>query len=252
MKTQLVVMGFGCHPDDIEFMMAGTLFALKSAGHEIHYMNLANGNCGSLVHSRDEIEMIRQKEAKEAAQVLGATWHPSFCNDMEVIYDLTVIRKIVAVLRKVKPDILLIPALKDYMEDHMNTSRMGITAAFALGIPNFVTIPETEPVAKEIALYHAMPYGLHDGLMNKVEPHFYIDITSEIDKKEEMLACHHSQRSWLGDTQKLDSYLQTMRDMSQQMGTDSKQYEYAEGWIRHNPLGYSSKEFRPLEEFGGV
>src|SRR5690554_6288961 len=143
MKTQLVVMGFGCHPDDIEFMMAGTLFALKSAGHEIHYMNLANGNCGSLVHSRDEIEMIRQKEAKEAAQVLGATWHPSFCNDMEVIYDLTVIRKIVAVLRKVKPDILLIPALKDYMEDHMNTSRMGITAAFALGMPNFVTIPET-------------------------------------------------------------------------------------------------------------
>jgi len=63
-----------------------------------------------------------------------------------------------------------------------------------------------------------------------------------------MLSYHTSQRNWLDDSQKLDSYVQTMRDMSQQVGKDSGKYTFAEGWIRHNPLGYSSPGFAPLEE----
>ena len=35
------------HPDDIEFMMAGTLVLLGQLGYELHYMNLANGSAGS-------------------------------------------------------------------------------------------------------------------------------------------------------------------------------------------------------------
>ena len=35
------------HPDDIEFMMAGTLILLGRAGYELHYMTIANGSCGS-------------------------------------------------------------------------------------------------------------------------------------------------------------------------------------------------------------
>ena len=40
-------MAIGAHPDDIEFYMAGTLLLLKKAGYEIHYLNVASGNCGS-------------------------------------------------------------------------------------------------------------------------------------------------------------------------------------------------------------
>ena len=42
-----VAIAIGAHPDDIEFYMAGTLLLLKQAGYAIHYMTLANGNCGS-------------------------------------------------------------------------------------------------------------------------------------------------------------------------------------------------------------
>ena len=42
-----VILAVGCHPDDIEFMMSGTLIRLHDMGAEIHYMNMANGNCGS-------------------------------------------------------------------------------------------------------------------------------------------------------------------------------------------------------------
>ncbi|MDG2125455.1 MAG: PIG-L family deacetylase, partial [Verrucomicrobiales bacterium] len=40
-------MAIGAHPDDIEFMMAGTLLLLQKQGWEVHYMNLSSGNCGS-------------------------------------------------------------------------------------------------------------------------------------------------------------------------------------------------------------
>ena len=68
-----VAMAIGCHPDDIEFMMAGTLFMLKDRGLELHYMSVANGNCGTREYGRDEIEVIRRKEAQSAARVLGAS-----------------------------------------------------------------------------------------------------------------------------------------------------------------------------------
>ena len=40
------------HPDDIEFVMAGTLMQLADAGYELHYMNIANGCCGSIAAQR--------------------------------------------------------------------------------------------------------------------------------------------------------------------------------------------------------
>jgi LmbE family N-acetylglucosaminyl deacetylase len=246
-KPPRVAMAIGCHPDDIEFMMAGTLFRLRDCGILLHYMNVANGNCGTLEYGRAEIEEIRRKEAIQAARELGASWYPSIANDLEVVYDVELVRKVVAVMRTVKPDIVLVPALHDYMEDHMNTARIAVTAAFTMSMPNFYSTPHVAPILKEVAVYHAMPYGLHDGLSHKIVPHFYVDIASAIDRKEAMLACHVSQRNWLDDSQKLDSYVQTMRDMSSQMGTDSGRFTFAEGWIRHNPLGYSNLKYKPLE-----
>ncbi len=66
-----------------------------------------------------------------------------------------------------------------------------------------------------------------------------------------MLGMHVSQRNWLDDSQRLDSYIQTMYDMSEQVGKDSKKFKYAEGWLRHNPLGYSAPDFKPLEDVLG-
>ena len=50
-KSGPIVFAMACHPDDIEFMMGGTLILLKEAGYRIHVMNLANGSCGSALVS---------------------------------------------------------------------------------------------------------------------------------------------------------------------------------------------------------
>ena len=62
------------HPDDIEFVMAGTLLHLQRSGYEIHYMNVANGCCGSTVYGRDELIRMRRLEAIEACRLVGAVF----------------------------------------------------------------------------------------------------------------------------------------------------------------------------------
>ena len=242
------VFALGCHPDDIEFMMGGTLFLLKETGCELHYMNLANGSCGATEYSTEEIVAMRRQESIKAAELLGAAYHESLVNDLDVFYIQSVIRKVAARIRQIKPDVILLPSPEDYMEDHMNTCRIGVTAAFCKGMPNYVSDPPVSPIFHDITLYHALPYGLADGLRRIIVPDLYIDVTTVINRKQEMLACHVSQKKWLDKSQGLDSYLITMREMTEQMGEMSGKFEYAEGWRRHSHLGFSAREIDPLGE----
>src|SRR5260221_8832041 len=81
------------HPDDIEFVMAGTLIRLREAGYELHYMNLANGCCGSTEHDAASAARIREQEAMHAARAIGAGFHDSLTNDLEGLYELPTLRR---------------------------------------------------------------------------------------------------------------------------------------------------------------
>ena len=135
------------HPDDIEFVMSGTLLRLRSAGYELHYMNIANGCCGSLETDAAETARIRRDEARAAAAYLNATFHESLTKDLEIFYDRDTLMRLASVVRAVAPEIMLIHSPQDYMEDHMNACRLAVTAAFTRGMPNFPVIPTRTPVS---------------------------------------------------------------------------------------------------------
>lgn len=236
------------HPDDIEFLMAGTLLLLGQAGFELHYMNVSSGNCGSMKTGPTRTKAIRRAESQKAAKILGATWHPSIANDLEITYDVRLLRLMAGVIREVAPTVLLIPSPQDYMEDHVNTARLAVTAAFARGMPNFRTLPARRPIAspREITVYHAMPHGLLGPLGDVITPELFIDTTSVQDKKRAALAAHASQKDWLDATQGMGSYLRVMDDMSRTIGEMSGRFEHAEAWRRHNPLGFCAGETDPL------
>jgi LmbE family N-acetylglucosaminyl deacetylase len=240
------VLAIGCHPDDIEFMMAGALLLLKDRGCDIHYLNVANGNCGSVEYGVEELAIMRRAEAMDACAFLGAHFHESITNDLEVFYEDAQIRKVTAVVREVRPDILFLMSPEDYMEDHMNACRLGVTAAFCRGMPNYRTIPEREDYRKDIAVYHALPYGLRDGLDRLVLPDFYVDIAGVIERKQEMLRKHRSQQAWLDTSQGLNSYLASMRSMAGEVGRMSSRCAFAEGFRLHNHLGFSETRIDPL------
>jgi len=243
-----VAIAIGAHPDDIEFGMAGTLLLLAGCGWEIHCFNLASGSCGSRTHSLARLKVLRRKEAHSAAALLGATWHASLVDDLEVFYDLKTLRKVAAVLRQVKPTVVLTHSPDDYMEDHENTCRLVVTGAFSLGMLNFRTDPSRRPVEQPVTVYHAMPHGLTDGMRRCVVPGAFVDTSSVHDRKLKALAAHETQQDWLDHSQGMNSYLQAMDDQSREMGRLSGKFKHAEGWRRHSHLGFSPQEEDPLKD----
>jgi LmbE family N-acetylglucosaminyl deacetylase len=243
MKSAIAI---AAHPDDIEFYMAGTLWLLKRAGWETHYLNIASGNCGSLKWNAAKTRFVRRREARQAARILGAHWHSPLCDDLEIFYDLKLLRRLAATIREVKPTIVLTHAPQDYMEDHTNTSRLAVSAAFVRGMPNFKTIPARGHVEGDVTVYHAMPHGLRDGLRRKVVPELFVNATSVHATRREALACHRSQKEWLDVSQGLDSYLIAMGEMSRAVGRMSGRFKHAEGWRRHSHLGFCSEADDPL------
>lgn len=246
------VVAIAAHPDDIEFMMAGTLLRLKDAGWEVHLWNLANGCCGSTKLSREETARVRWEEARNSAAVLGGIAHPPLFSDLEIFYDKPSLARVGAVLRDIRPDVVLTHSPQDYMEDHQNAGRLAVSATFARGVPNFPTDPERPPYDAPVAVYHSTPHGLRNALREPIIPDFHVDIAGVLARKREMLACHVSQKEWLDATQGLGAYLDDMEHISAEVGRGSGRFRYAEGWRRHLHLGFGPESFDPVfDALGG-
>ena len=249
--SRKAVLAIGAHPDDIEFMMGGTLILLGEAGYKMHYLNICNGSCGTANEPRDSIVARRREEAKKATSLIGAEYHESLVDDIQLYYTPDVVARVGAIVREVTPAILLLSSPEDYMEDHMNASRVSVTAAFCRGMCNFKTIPAVEPASFEVTLYHALPHGLRNGMRKRIRAGLYVDISSVLGKKREMLAQHKSQKEWLDVSQGFDAYLNTMEEISLEVGRMSGNFPYAEGWRRHSHLGFSATEQDPLGDVLG-
>ncbi|MBS0209963.1 MAG: PIG-L family deacetylase [Planctomycetes bacterium] len=234
------------HPDDIEFVAAGTLLRLRDAGYEIHYLNVADGCCGSTVYGRNELARMRTDEARAACQVAGAVFHTPIAHDMDVFYDRETLARLSAVVREVAPEIVLTHGPSDYMEDHMNTCRLAVTAAFARCMPNFPTTPPRPAVEQPVTVYHAQPHGNCDPLGHPIRPGLFVDIGEHMATKTKMLACHASQKLWLDQSQGLDSYLHSMQEVGCEVGRMSGKFEFAEGWRKHLHLGFCAADADPL------
>lgn len=239
---QPAALAIFAHPDDIEFVAAGTLLLLREAGWATHYLNISTGSCGSLVHGPAALRRIRRREGQAAARMLGATFHESLCDDLEILYTLPLLRRVTAIVRAVRPAIVLTHAPVDYMEDHTNACRLAVTATFARGAPNFLSVPRRPAVTDlpDCVVYHALPHGLQDPLRRRVVPGAFVNTASVQAKKLAALECHASQHAWLQSSQGQNSYLRTMEAMSREVGRMSRRFAHAEGWWRHSHMGFSA------------
>ncbi|MDH7502995.1 MAG: PIG-L family deacetylase [Verrucomicrobiota bacterium] len=244
-------MAIGAHPDDIEFMMAGTLVLLKQAGFETHYLNIASGSCGTKEHSIASIRAIRRRESQQAAHVLGAVFHPCLVDDLEIYYERKTLSRLAAIVREVNPSILLVPSPQDYMEDHTNTCRLAVTAAFVRGMRNFRTLPSRRPVDGKVTVYHAMPHGLRDPLRKRIVPGLFVNTTGVHSIKLQALSMHKSQQDWLDTSQGMNQYLQTMETFARDLGKLSGRFGFAEGWRRHLHYGFCDEDDDPLAQVLG-
>lgn len=223
------------HPDDVEMMCAGTLSLLRIAGWEVHIATMTPGDKGTAELSREEISRKRLAEAARAAAMIGAPYHCLELEDLYIVYDRNSINKATALIRKIKPSVVLTSSPNDYMTDHELTSIIVQAACFASGVKNMeVDAPPFEPVPY---LYYSDPMEGKDILGKPVIPSMFVNISGEIEIKEKMLASHESQRNWLLTHHKVDEYILAMKRFARQRGQEAG-VGYAEGFRQHLGHGF--------------
>ncbi len=244
------VLAVGAHPDDVEFLMAGTLGLLKEHGWEVVIGIIAKGDCGTQVMSRFEITKVRRNEAEKAATLLGAEIHFMGQNDLDIDVNAEVRRMVTEVVRKSHPDIVLTHSPSDYMADHENTSRLVRDACFCAPTPNYETGDPcpANPLERIPTLFYADPLEGIDIFGTRVAPHFHVDISAKMNLKREMLACHASQRDWLRAQHGIDQYLIAMEEWAKKRGEETG-FAYAEGYRQH--LGHAFPSENVLKEILG-
>ena len=251
------ILAVGAHPDDVEFMCAGSLYLLCRLGYEIHVAVMSRGDCGSVDLSAQEISRIRDREARAACKVLGATYHCVGFRDLCIFNDDAANRRVAALLREVNPWLVITHPPQDYMADHETTSLLVRNACFSAPIPNYDLTSFTQaPRCSAIpTLYYAQPIEGIDLFGKPVLPQFYVDVSDCMDVKMQMLACHESQRNWLRAQHGMDEYTESLRCWNAKLGqrvseVAGRQILYAEAFRQH--LGHSYPHENLLAKILGV
>src|SRR4051794_32117059 len=139
MTEPIRVLALHAHPDDIEFQCAGTLALLKEAGCQLTLATMTPGDCGSAEHDAEAIAAIRRAEAKASADLVGAAYACLEFRDLAIFNDDESRRRVVEVLRRLRPDLILTAPPVDYLCDHEATSALVRDACFIAPIPNYTT-----------------------------------------------------------------------------------------------------------------
>lgn len=236
------VLAVLAHPDDAEFLCAGTLARLrKEKNWSVHIASMTAGDCGSAELDCKQISDIRRQEGATAAALIDAQYHCLEEKDLNIFYQPATVQKVVALMRTVQPSIVITHAPSDYMLDHEMTSMVVRAATFNAPIKNYFS-DSPSPLLPHIPhLYYCDPIEGKDLFGTTIEPGLWIDISNVIETKEQMLACHTSQREWLRQHHGMDQYLKAMRDWSGKRGQD-KGVGYAEAFRQHLGHGYPSED----------
>ena len=176
---KLDVLALSAHPDDIELAAAGTLIKLNKQGYAVGIADMTRGEFGTR-----GTEEIRQKEAEEAGRLIGVKIRE--CLDIPD-GSVTVTRenhiKVIRLLRKFRPKIVLNHYWRARHADHMATSQIVTEACYLSGLAKLDT-GQDRWRPKRI-LYHQILYD--------VVPSFVVDVSSEFDQKWKAVKAHKSQ-----------------------------------------------------------
>lgn len=234
---KLRVLAVGAHPDDLEILCGGTLAKYSKLGHTVIMAHLLNGDKGHYNMDPQEIAKIREKEAKNAGEVIKAKVFTLDISDGYLFSNPETREKVVDLIRMTQPDVILTHSPLDYIADHVTTSRIVCDASYYSIVPLFkTTVKSFEKVP---------PVFFMDTLSGiNFMPTEYVDITNTFKIKKEMLKQHKSQLTFLKKHHKTDM-LKNIELVSMFRGQQCN-VKYAECFCQYGGWGRTTtKRFLP-------
>lgn len=237
MNMKLDILAFGAHPDDIELGCSGTIAKEISLGKKVGIIDLTRGELGT----RGSVE-IRNAEAAKAMEILGVSVRENLdMRDGFFINDEAHQMRIIEIIRKYKPEIVLCNAVEDRHIDHGKGSSLVSDACFLSGLRQIKT--EYEGEAQEAwrpkVVYHYIQW-------KNLEPDFVVNITGFMEVKMESILAYGSQfydpnskepESPISSKNFLDSVRYRAQDLGRIIGTQYGEGFTVERYLAVNSLG---------------
>lgn len=232
---KLDLLAIGVHPDDVELGCSGTLINEIKLKKKIGIVDLTRGELGT----RGTVDTRRQ-EAAEAAQIIGAVVRENlnmrdgfFKNDEE--HQL----KLIQVIRKYQPDIVIGNILNDRHPDHGRAGHLISDACFLSGLMRIETFDDEGSQQKKWRPNYFLQY-MQDWYH---EPDLLIDITEVFDQRMKAIQAYGTQfhtglndgngpQTYISTPDFLDSIVARARMLGKRIGV-----KYAEGFITEKKIG---------------
>ena len=178
------ILAFGAHPDDVECAAAGVIIRTIKKGGSVVLVDLTKGEMGSY----GTVE-IRKEEAFTAAQLMGVKIREQLnLPDGKISNTLQNQQKVIQLIRKYKPKIVLANAFNDKHPDHRNAAELVADACFISGLKMNVTrLNEKEQEHwRPMAVYHYIQDYF-------IQPSFVVDISDCFTAKMDAIKAYKSQ-----------------------------------------------------------
>jgi LmbE family N-acetylglucosaminyl deacetylase len=225
------ILVISAHPDDVEINCAGTLKKFIDRGDRVTMCNLCNGDLGHMVYMPPELAVMRLKESKKSAAIIGAEHICADFGDLMLYHqDKSSRDRVVDVIRQTNPELIITHSPDDYMADHVAASKLAFDASFCASLPHYETGKKAENIVDICPIYYMDNLGGFGFV-----PTEYVNISDVIDIKLQMLSCHESQLKWMLEHDKID-FSETVRTYSRMRGLQAG-VTYAEGFVQMQGWG---------------
>ena len=228
---KLDLLAFGAHPDDIELGCSGTLLKMKGLGYRIGAVDLTRGELGT----RGSAE-LRDAEAAAAGKIMGLDARENLrFRDGFFMNDETHQLAIISMIRKYRPDVVLINAPFDRHPDHARGSEVARDAAFLAGLRRIET--ELDGEAQEAWRPKKVFKYIQDHLL---VPDFVVDITDQFQGKMDAIMAYGSQfydprskepETYISSKNFMEQVQARAKEMGHLIGA-----RYGEGFLSEKPL----------------
>lgn len=178
------ILAIGIHPDDVELSCSGTIAKHIAFGKKVGILDLTQGELGT----RGNAE-LRTKEANDAAIILGVSFRTQL-NLKDCFFENNEEnqKKIIEIIRKHQPEIILCNAISDRHPDHGRASKLVSDSSFYSGLIKIETHTDNkiQQAWRPKAVYHYIQDQY-------IHPDFVIDISDFIDIKHKAIMAYSSQ-----------------------------------------------------------
>jgi N-acetylglucosamine malate deacetylase 1 len=175
------ILAIAAHRDDVEQTCGGTLLSMHARGWHTGILDLTQGESGTRGTAAD-----REAEANAAARILNVSYREALdLPDGNVQNTLENRLKLAAVLRRLRPRVVILPYWQGRHPDHYTTATLGYESCFVSGLAKIET-PGGHPPHRPFKILYASLYA-------DVRPTFVVDITPFAEQRLQSLLAYRSQ-----------------------------------------------------------